>query len=186
LRHEEVESRRSVNQVADLSNAGENMATERASLETIHDFLAQKRIAIAGISRNPASFSVVMFRELQRRGYDVVPVNPNAAELQGQTCFARMQDIQPPVDAALLMTSPDATESVVNDCAAANIKRVWMYKAAGKGAVSEKAVAKCRQLGIQIVPGECPFMFLPETERIHRFHGFFRELTGRYPRRAAA
>jgi predicted CoA-binding protein len=162
------------------------MATEHASLEIIREFLAQKRIAIAGMSRDPTSFSTVMFTELQRRGYDVVPVNPNAASLQGQTCFARMQDIQPAVDAALLLTSPEATESVVNDCAEANIKRVWMYKAAGKGAVSEKAIAKCHQSGIQVVPGECPFMFLPETERIHRFHGFFRKITGRYPRRAAA
>ncbi len=162
------------------------MATEHASLEIIREFLAQKRIAIAGMSRDPTSFSSVMFTELQRRGYDVVPVNPNASALQGQTCFARMQDIQPAVDAALLLTSPEATESVVNDCAEANIKRVWMYKAAGKGAVSEKAIARCHQLGIQVVPGECPFMFLPETERIHRFHGFFRKITGRYPRRAAA
>jgi len=60
------------------------MATQRASMETIEDFLAQKRIAMAGISRDPASFSVKLFEELCRRGYDVVPVNPNAAEVQGR------------------------------------------------------------------------------------------------------
>ena len=79
----------------------------------------------------------------------MVPVNPNVAEVQGRRCFARVQDIQPPVAAALLMTSPEATETVVNDCAEAGIRRVWMYRAGGKGAVSAKAVAFCRERGFR-------------------------------------
>ena len=162
------------------------MPTQRASLETIEDFLAQKRIAMPGISRDPANFSVKLFEELCRRGYDVVPVNPNVAEVQGRRCFARVQDIQPPVEAALLMTSPEATETVVNHCAEAGIRRVWMYRAAGQGAVSAKAVAFCHAQGMQVVPGQCPFMFLPEAAGFHRFHGFVRKITGRYPLRTAA
>jgi len=160
------------------------MASQRASLETIEDFLAQKRIAMAGISRDSESFSVKLFEELCRRGYDVVPVNPNTAEVEGRRCFARVQDIQPPVEAVLLMTSPEATEAVVNDCAEAGIRRVWMYRAAGKGSVSAKAVAFCQEQGMRVVPGQCPFMFLPDAAGFHRFHGFNRKITGRYPRRA--
>ncbi len=160
------------------------MATQRASLETIEDFLAQKRIAMAGISRDPTSDSVKLFEELCCRGYDVVPVNPNTAEVQGRRCFARVQDIQPPVDAVLLMTSPEATETVVHDCAEAGIRRVWMYRATGKGSVSPKAIAFCREQGMQVVPGQCPFMFLRDATGVHRFHGFVRKITGRYPRRA--
>ncbi|MBI1739477.1 MAG: CoA-binding protein, partial [Candidatus Koribacter versatilis] len=59
------------------------MANQQGSLETIEDFLAQKRIAMAGISRDPANFSVKLFEELCRRGYDVVPVNPNLQAVQG-------------------------------------------------------------------------------------------------------
>lgn len=162
------------------------MATQRASLETIEDFLAQKRIAMPGISRDPANFSVKLFEELCRRGYDVVPVNPHMAEVQGRRCFTRVQDIQPPVEAALLMTSSEATETVVHDCAEAGIRRVWMYRATGKGSVSTKAVAFCRERGIEVVPGQCPFMFLPDTAGVHRFHGFIRKITGRYPRRKSS
>jgi predicted CoA-binding protein len=160
------------------------MATQPASLEIIEDFLDQKRIAMVGVSRDPGNFSVKLFEELCRRGYDIVPVNPNSAEVQGRRCFARVQDIQPPVEAALLMTSPQATEAVVNDCADAGIRRIWMYRAAGKGAVSGKAVAFCQDHGIRLVPGQCPFMFLPDAAGFHRFHGFIRKITGRYPRRA--
>ena len=64
------------------------MADQRASLDIIEDFLAQKRIAIAGISRNSATDSARLFEEFIRRGYDVVPVNPNTAQVRGRRCFA--------------------------------------------------------------------------------------------------
>jgi uncharacterized protein len=159
------------------------MQTSIPSLETIEDFLAQKRIAMIGISRDPKHFSAALFQELQRRGYDVVPVNPKVSNLMGRRCFARVQDIQPPVDAALLMTTPDVTDAVVPDCAAAGIHRLWMYRAGGKGgAVSEKAVAYCREHDIHVVPGQCPFMFLPGAGGVHKFHGFVRKIFGHYPK----
>jgi hypothetical protein len=162
------------------------MATQHASLETIEDFLQQKRIAMAGVSRNPASFSVMLFKELCRRGYDVVPVNPNTKEVQGRECFARMQDIRPAVDAALLMTAPEVTEAVVTDRAEAHIRRVWMYRATGPGSVSSKAVEICRERAIDVVPGECPFMFLPDAAVYHRIHGFLCKIIGSYPKRASS
>jgi predicted CoA-binding protein len=162
------------------------MRTGSASIESIEKFLAQKRIAMIGISRDPKSFSMSLFDELCRRGYDVVPVNPNVSDIKGQRCFARVQDIQPPVTAALLMTSPQVTEQVAVDCADAGIRQIWMYRAGGAGAVSPKAVAFCQGKGMDVIPGECPFMFLPDAAVVHRFHGFFRKITGRFPRHRAA
>jgi predicted CoA-binding protein len=162
------------------------MSAQTPSLEAIEDFLAQKRIAMVGVSRDPKSFSVALFDELCRRGYDVVPVNPNVPSVKGRRCFARVEDIQPPVMAALLMTSPQVTEKVVADCAKAGIRQIWMYRAGGKGAVSPKAVAFCQERGIEVIPGQCPFMFLPGAGGVHRFHGFVRKITGRFPHRSAA
>lgn len=162
------------------------MADRRPSLGTIEEFIAQKRIAVVGVSSNPRNFSVTLFREFRRQGYDAVPVNPGLSSVENQACFARVQDIQPPVQAALLMTSPSVTETVVKDCAEAGIRRVWMYRAGGAGAVSGKAVAYCEEHGIDLIPGECPFMFFRAPGGIHRFHGFLRKITGRYPLRSAA
>ena len=156
------------------------------SLTTILDFLAHKRIAMVGISRNPTDFSARLFEEFCRRGYDMVPVNPGAQEIHARRSYARLQDIQPPVEAALLMTSPEVTEAVVHDCAEAGIKSVWMYRSHGQGAISAEAIQFCRDRGIAVVPGECPFMFLPETGAIHRLHGFVRRIIGHYPRESAA
>jgi uncharacterized protein len=159
------------------------MTRQNVSLETIEDFLAQKRIAMVGISRQPKTFSVMLFEAFSHRGYDIVPVNPHAPEVAGQRCFARVQDIQPPVDAALLMTSPEVTDAVVRDCAEAGIRRIWMYRAGGQGAVSPRAIEFCREHGIQVVPGECPFMFWRDAGIGHHLHGFIRKITGRYPGR---
>ena len=115
----------------------------------------------------------------------MVPVNPGVAEVIGRPCFARVQDIKPPVDGVLLMTSPAVTEAVAEDCAEAGIRRVWMYSASSQGAVSPKAVEFCRARGIQVVPGECPFMFFPHNG-FHRIHGFIRKITGSYLRRFQA
>lgn len=157
------------------------MTELRSSLDVIEDFLAQKRIAIVGISRDPKDFSSALFREMHRRGYEVLPVNPKATELMGRHCYARVQDIEPPVDVALLMTTPEAAEAVVRDCAQAGIHRVWMYRAGGRGAVSPEAVKFCVEHGIAVVPGECPFMFWKDSG-FHRLHGFVRKMMGRYPR----
>jgi hypothetical protein len=81
----------------------------------------------------------------------------------------------------LLMTSPSVTDTVVRECAVAGVKRVWMYRATGTGAVSGEAVKFCEAEGIEVIPGECPFMFLPEGSWIHRLHGFVRKITGGYP-----
>jgi predicted CoA-binding protein len=147
----------------------------------IHEFLGHKRLAIVGVSHNPQDFTRTLYQEFQRRDYDVVPVNPGVDEVAGNRCYAHVGDIQPPVEGALLMTKPAVTEQVVRECQAAGIRRIWMYRAGGTGAVSEGAVQFCEANGMSVVAGECPFMFLPETPWFHRFHGFCRKLTGRYP-----
>jgi predicted CoA-binding protein len=158
------------------------MTPTGVSLNTIESFLAQKRIAIVGISRERKNIGPDLFRALQNRGYEVIPVNPNTPEMLGQKCFARVQDIQPPPDGALLLTSPSVTDTVVHDCADANIKRIWMYRGGGKGSVSDEAVEFCRKQGIEVVPGQCPFMFLSPVQSVHRFHRFLYRITGKYPR----
>jgi predicted CoA-binding protein len=141
------------------------------------DFLAQRRLAVVGVSRDPKDFSRGLFRELKKRGYDLVPVNPAGGEIEGVLCATRVQDIRPPVDGALLMTRPEISEQVVRDCAAANISRVWLHRGIGPGAASPAAVELCRHHGIAVVEGECPYMFLPAPGLVHRAHAFFRRLS---------
>ena len=144
-----------------------------------NDFLGQRRIALVGVSRNPRDLSRSLFRELRSRGYDVVPVHPSLDSVDGVPCARRLQDVRPPVGGALLMTPPAATDHVVRDCLEAGVGRVWMHRGAGRGAVSVTAVAYCRDHGMAVVEGACPFMFLPGAGFVHRTHGFFARLLSR-------
>ena len=103
------------------------------SRPVIDDFLQQKRIAFVGISRNPQDFNRKLWAEMKQLGYDLVPVHPEAHEVDGVRAVPHLTDIHPGVDAALLMIPAAATERVVRDCAAACIRRVWMYRAVGQG-----------------------------------------------------
>jgi predicted CoA-binding protein len=152
-----------------------------STLPDIRAFLNRRRFAMVGVSRNPQDFSRTLFREFRQRGYDVIPVNPGVAEVDGVACAARLGDVAPPVDAALLMTSPTVTSSVVEECAQAGVETVWMYRAAGAGAVSPGSLRFCESKGMRVIAGECPFMFLPDTSWFHRFHGFCRKMVGKYP-----
>ena len=139
---------------------------------------------MVGVSRDPKDFSRSLFRELCRRGYDMVPVNLFAQELEGRECFQSLQLVRPKVDGVLLMTPFWDTERMVHDCAEAGISRVWMYQAQGRGAVSQEAIEFCRKNDIRVSEG-CPLMFLPTTGLIHRAHGFLLKVLKRYPAAAA-
>ena len=151
-------------------------------MDDVQDFLAQKRFAFVGVSRQPKDFSRMLFREFQARGYEPVPVHLEVSEIDGARCFAYLRDIQPPVDSVLLMTSPTVTNVLVLECVEAGIKRIWFHRGAGQGAATASALEICEANGIRVVPGECPFMFFDRTPWFHRFHGLVKKIVGAYPR----
>ncbi len=155
-------------------------APEKTKLEQITAFLAHRRFALVGVSRNPRDMTRMLMRDFAQRRYEVVPVSPNLDEVEGRKCFARVQQIQPPVEAAMLFVAPDITEQVLHECAAAGIKRVWIR--AGQERLSPEAIAYGREAGMDLIVGECPYMFLQNATWVHRFHGFVRKVTGTYPR----
>ena len=136
-------------------------------LDQIQSFLACRRVAVIGVSHQQREFSRMVYRALRERGYDVVPVNPKAGSVEGAQCFARVQEATPPVEAALVMTPPAASEDVVRDCFAADVKRIWLYRHA------PAAEAWCAERGLVVISGECPMMFLERAGWIHRVHRWF-------------
>jgi predicted CoA-binding protein len=152
-----------------------------SSMAVIQDFLAQKRIAVVGVSHDPKDFSRALLRSMRQHGYDAVAVNPALNSADDAPCYARLGEVAPPVDGVLLMTSPAVTDELVQECAKLHIPRVWMYRAGGKGEVSAQAVQFCEEHGIAVVPGECPYMFLSGESWFHRLHGLIKKISGAYP-----
>ena len=152
------------------------------TLKQIDGFLALKRLAVVGVSRNPKEISYTLWQELRQRRYEAIPVNPATAEIDGQRAYASVRDIDPPVEGALIMTTAAVAEQVLEDCAAAGIEHVWLYGGLGGGATSEATVAAAERHGLDAVAGHCPYMFLPGTPVFHGIHGLGKKLTGSYPK----
>ena len=151
-----------------------------ANLAGIDSFLSGRRLALVGVSTRAGDLSRIILRELTAHGYDMVPIRPGAAEIDGKPAFARMKDVPGHLDGAILMTPPAVTAAVVRECPDAGVTRVWMHRGVGHGAVSDEAVAFCEAHGIEVVAGECPLMFVDGTG-VHGTHAALRKLIGTYP-----
>ena len=126
----------------------------------ITSFLAQTRIAVAGVSRSKTEAANTIYRKLRDSGYHVFPVNPKAAALEGVVCYPDLAAIPGGVDAVVVATPPEASLGVVSQCADLGIRRVWLHRSFGSGSVSDAALALGRERGIEVIPGGCPMMFL--------------------------
>ena len=148
------------------------------SKAVVDDFLAQRTWAVAGVSRMGKKFGNMAYRELKARGYRLFPVNPNAETVEGDRCYGSLRELPEPAGAALIVTSPAQTEQVVQDAAAAGIRRVWMQQ----GAESEAAIRFCQERSIDVVHGECIMMFVPEVGFGHRMHRWVWGVLGKLPK----
>ena len=148
------------------------------------DFLEARRIAVTGVSRDPKGHGGnVVLNGLKDRGFEVFPVNPNATEVEGMTCYPTVAAIPGGVDAVVVATRPEQAEATVRECAKLGIKQVWLHRAFGAGSVSAEAVTAGAESGVTVIPGGCPLMFGATADRGHRFIRQFCRLTGSVPHR---
>ena len=152
------------------------MSSRSASRADIDDFYAQKRLAIVGVSRNEKEYSRLVFQELRQAGYDVVPVNPQAQEIEGLRCYASVAEIAPAVDGAMVLLPAEAGASAAREAAGAGVKRLWLRY--DTPAARELA----GQQGVKLISGYCPFMFVPGSSFFHQCHAFGLKLVGKYPK----
>lgn len=138
--------------------------------EATKDFLAQRRIAVAGVSRIAGAHSGnAIYGRLKDRGYEVFPVNPNTDEINGDRCYRSLDAIPGGVDAVVIATAPQAAASVIADCERLGIRRVWMHRSFGGGSVSHEAAVTGRAAGMTVIEGGCPLMFGPTADGGHKF-----------------
>jgi predicted CoA-binding protein len=155
------------------------------TLETkVHDFLAQKRIAVAGVSRDKSHHPAgnLIYQRLKKTGHDVFAVNPHMQTFEGDRCYPDLQSIPGGVDGVVIITKPETTERIVRDCSAAGVRRVWMHHGLSQGSsVAPEGVAYCRQHGIDVIAGACPMMYGPGVDLGHLCMRWIMDLTGRLP-----
>lgn len=147
-------------------------------------FLGKKRIAVTGVSRNPANHGGnIVYQRLRSRGYQVFAVNPNATEVEGDPCYPDLRSIPGGVEGVVIATRPETAESTMRECAELGIDQVWMHRGPGAGSVSPAAALYGREQGITVIDGGCPLMFGPTADFGHKCMRPILTLTGSVPRR---
>jgi predicted CoA-binding protein len=149
--------------------------------EAASEFLAHKRVAVTGVSREPKSHgSNTVYKRLRERGYEVYAVNPKADEVEGDRAYKDLKSIPGGVEAVVIGTRPERAEATMHECADLGITHVWMHWGPGGRSVSEAATDYGRKHGITVIDGGCPLMFGPTADFGHKV--IRRVLAGRVPK----
>lgn len=147
------------------------------------EFLANKRIAVTGVSRNPGEHGAnFVYRRLRDRGYQVFAVNPNADEVEGDTSYPDLVAIPDDVDAVVIGTAPDRALATVQQCIDLGIRHVWFHRGPGEGSANPVAAKFGRDHGLAVIDGGCPCMFGATADLGHRIMCPFLQFTGNVPR----
>ena len=137
--------------------------------EAASEFLANKRIAVTGVSRTPKNHGAnTVFNRLRERGYEVFAVNPNADQVEGAHSYHDLKSIPGGVEAVVIATAPQNAEGTMRTCEELGITQVWMHRSYGPGSVSDTATAYGREHGITVIDGGCPLMFDPTADVAHK------------------
>lgn len=147
------------------------------SRELVSDFVAQRTLALVGMSRKRGKFGNAAYKELAAKGYTVLPVHPEADSIDGAHCWPSLAALPQKPDGVLVIVPPARAAKVVEEAHAAGIPRVWLQQ----GAESPEAIRFCEEHGIRVVHHECILMFAEPAAWFHRAHRFVWRLLGRLP-----
>ena len=140
-----------------------------AKIDTmVQNFLAQKKIAVVGVSDKRETGCNMAYTKFKENGYKVYAVNPHITTFHNDPCYTDLKSIPEKVEAVFILANPKVTDQIVQQCVDLGIKHVWMHcmmgtkpgLAASMTSVSQDAVEKCKANGIAAIPGACPNQFL--------------------------
>lgn len=116
--------------------------------------LSTRRIAIIGASPRPDRPSFGVLRELVAAGYDVVPVNPQADEIEGLRCYPTLEAAVAatgPVDIVDVFRRPEACEEPARDAVRTGARCLWLQL----GVANREAGRIAHDGGLSVVMDRC-------------------------------
>jgi predicted CoA-binding protein len=123
-------------------------------INLINEILAKVHtVAVVGLSNKPDRASYGVSAQMQRRGYRIVPVNPRAVPVLGETSYAKLGDIPFPVDMVNVFRKPEYIPEIVDQVIAIGAPYLWLQE----GIEHPEAEAKARAHGIRVVSNHCFF-----------------------------
>jgi len=109
------------------------------------------KIAVIGVSSDPNKWGRKVFEELKAAGFSAFAVNPKYKRIGENECFPELKDLPVKPDLVITVVPPKITISVVKQCKALGIKKVWMQP----GSESPDAIEYCKKQGIAAIYNAC-------------------------------
>ncbi len=148
-----------------------------ATKSSVDQFISQESLAVVGVSRNSTKFGNAIYQTLKKNGHKVYPINANAEQIQGDTCYPSLSALPVKVGGVVIVVSPDKTEGIVKEAIDLGIKNIWMQQ----GAESAAAIQYCQEKQVNLIHGECVLMF-DKPAFPHTIHRWIWGLIGKLPK----
>ncbi|WP_040948525.1 CoA-binding protein [Gorillibacterium massiliense] len=128
------------------------MSFENPSREKIKLILEQTSVvAVVGLSDSPDRTSHMVAQAMQARGYRIIPVNPNAKEILGETCYPSLLDIPEPVDIVNVFRRSEQVLPIAEQAVQIKAKVLWLQQ----GIINEEAAELCQSNGMEVIMDRC-------------------------------
>lgn len=120
-------------------------------MDTMDDFLSMKKWAVVGATDNTEKFGYKIYKTMKDAGYTVYPVNPGIDDIKGDKCYPSVNELPEKPDAVDVVVPPKVGEQIIQECAAAGIKHIWLQP----GANADSVVKLGKQLGLEVIDTGC-------------------------------
>ena len=128
------------------------MKPEIALDETIRSILTEyTRVAVVGISDNPARASHHIAKYLIDRGFTVIPINPALSEIFGLRCYPDLLSAPGPIEIVDIFRRVEFIPEIVDQAIKIGAKAVWMQS----GLVEEASAERAQAAGLKVVMDHC-------------------------------
>jgi hypothetical protein len=122
------------------------------SKETIRKILSECRtIAVVGLSSNPFRPSNGVAAYMQKKGFRVIPINPNETEVLGEKCFASLSKVTEKIDLVDIFRRSEEAGAAVNEAIEVGAKAVWLQE----GVIDKEAAKRAEEAGLLVVMDKC-------------------------------
>lgn len=121
-------------------------------IETIKQILDKcQTIAVVGLSSDSYRPSHGVAAYMQRKGYRVIPVNPNETEVLGEKSYPKLADVPEQIDLVDIFRRSDEAGKAVNEAIEIGAKAVWLQE----GVIDFEAAQRAEKAGLLVVMDLC-------------------------------
>jgi uncharacterized protein len=128
--------------------------------EEVREILDLETVAVVGCSSTPGKAAHEIPKYLQKHGYEVIPVNPNADEVLGRPAYDSLSEVDAEIDIVdVFRPSPEVAGIVDSVLARDDVDVVWLQL----GIHDDDAVSRAEAAGRRVVQDRC---MKPEHQRL--------------------